>query len=483
MDSRLTTARAGAIHLLFPLALLYILPSMTSLLPPAATGISDTAVVYAEGGTPFVEEQHVQLHVAEGLDQGTTALLPASGLTIGTSSKAGFRLKDPAASRLHVELIPVPEGIRVRDLQSTNGTVVAGHRITEAVVPVGATLVLGKTRVELVRVVERMPLQISRRRRFGELIGSTPTIRQVFALLELAAETSVTVLIEGETGTGKELAARAVHAHSPRSREAFQIVDCGAVSPTLIEAELFGHVRGSFTGADRDRAGAFELAHQGTLFFDEIGELPLALQPKLLRALESREVRRIGGSTVIPVDVRFVAATNRNLTEEVKRGRFREDLFYRLNVFRVTLPPLREHREDIPILVKSFLDAAGVPSLSAELMERMQQHDWPGNVRELRNAVERAVILGRGERSGPAAAEPAAGPVGAAGDTPPLRIDASRSFKDAKAEIVAVFERAYIEQALARTAGNISAAARDSGIDRKHLERLIRKHGIQPRHG
>jgi DNA-binding NtrC family response regulator len=453
---------------------------MTSILPAAGTGIHDTQVVYAEGGTPFVEEQRVQLHVAEGLDQGRTATLPPAGLTIGSSSKAGFTLRDPSVSRSHAELVPVPEGVRVRDLQSTNGTVVAGHRITEAVIPVGATLVLGKTRVELVRVVERMPLQISRRRRFGELIGQTPAMRQVFALLELAAETSVTVLLEGETGTGKELAARAIHAHSPRSREPFQVVDCGAVSPTLIEAELFGHVRGSFTGADRDRAGAFELAHRGTLFFDEIGELPLALQPKLLRALESREVRRIGGTAAVPVDVRFVAATNRTLAEEVRRGRFREDLFYRLNVFRVGLPPLRDHREDIPILVKSFLDAAGGSALPEELLERMQNHDWPGNVRELRNAVERAVILGGGgARHGRAEAgqPPREDPAGEAG----FAIDASRSFKDVKAEVVAAFERAYIEQALTRTGGNVSAAARESGIDRKHLERLIRKHGIQPR--
>jgi DNA-binding NtrC family response regulator len=303
-------------------------------------------------------------------------------------------------------------------------------------------------------------------------------MRQVYALLERGAEADVTVLVEGETGTGKELAARAVHEHSDRSSNPFQIVDCGAVSPTLIEAELFGHVRGSFTGADRDRPGAFELANQGTLFFDEIGELPLALQPKLLRALETREVRRIGGTTRIPVDVRFVAATNRNLADEVKRGRFREDLFYRLNVFRVVMPPLREHREDIPLLVKHFLEPLSDSPLSDDLLERMSQLDWPGNVRELRNAVERAVVLARGEKSARTPAGPGATAAGDEDGALPLEVDASRPFKEVKAEVVARFERAYLDKVLERTRGNISAAAREAGIDRKHMERLIRKHDI-----
>ena len=455
-----------------------ILPAMNVTHPGTLTSGGDTAVSYEKDGSPLVEEQRIQLHVAEGVDAEKIGVLPPEGLVVGSASDAGFRLSDPSVSRRHAELTPVPEGVRVRDLGSTNGTVVAGNRIAEAVVTPGTTLALGKTRVDIVRVVERTPLPLSRRRRFGEMIGSSPAMRQVYALLELAAEVDVTVLIEGETGTGKELAARALHQSSSRSANNFQVVDCGAVSPTLIEAELFGHVRGSFTGADRDRAGAFELAHQGTLFFDEIGELPTGLQPKLLRALESREVRRIGGSTRIPVDVRFVAATNRSLAEEVKRGRFREDLFYRLNVFRVTMPPLRERREDIDVLVKHFLDPLGGQPLSDELMERMRQHDWPGNVRELRNAMERAVVLARGERPrGPA---PSAAPEEAPA-APAPRVDSRRPFKEVKAEVIAGFEREYISQVLARTGGNVSAAAREAGIDRKHMERLIRKHAISVR--
>jgi DNA-binding NtrC family response regulator len=445
--------------------------------PGGPTAITDTAVTYQQDGSPLIEEHRIEVMVTEGVDVDRSEPLPDAGLIVGSSSQAGFRLKDPSVSRKHVELTPVDEGIRVRDLESTNGTMVGGNRITEAVVPLGTALVLGKTKLELVRVVERHPLPLSRRRRFGELIGSSAPMRQVYSLLERAAEADVTVLIEGETGTGKELAARAIHQGSPRSQQPFQIVDCGAVSPTLIEAELFGHVRGSFTGADRDRPGAFELANGGTLFFDEIGELPLALQPKLLRALETREVRRIGGTARIPVDVRFVAATNRNLAEEVKRSRFREDLFYRLNVFRVVMPPLREHREDIPLLVKHFLEPLSDSPLSEELLGRMSQLDWPGNVRELRNAVERAVVLARGEKAARGAGQTAGG--SGDSDRSPMEVDASRPFKEVKAEVVARFERAYLEQVLDRTRGNISAAAREAGIDRKHMERLIRKHEIE----
>jgi len=442
------------------------------------TDVGDTSVKYADGGRPLVEEIKVELRVLDGPDTDRSFVLPRSGAIVGTGSDADFRLTDPSVSRRHIRLTPIPEGVHAEDLGSTNGTRFKGEKVVEAVVPLESHLIIGKTRLDVLKLVDRQPLPLSRRRKFGELIGSSPPMRQVYALLERASEVDVTVLIEGETGTGKELAARAVHQSSARSQRAFQIVDCGAVSPTLIEAELFGHVRGAFTGADRDRAGAFELAHQGTLFFDEIGELPLQLQPKLLRALETREVRRIGGSSQIPVDVRFVAATNRSLADEVKAGRFREDLYYRLNVFRVIMPPLRDHREDIPVLVEHFLGALGAPHLSEEMLARMIQLDWPGNVRELRNAIHRAVVLARGDSMPPPAPDH---PEEARRDPNAfsIAIDAARPFKDVKAEIVTQFEIAYIKAVLARTGGNISAAARDSGIDRKHMERLIRKLGIE----
>jgi len=449
--------------------------------PPATTspGIGDTTLTYEKNGSPVIEESHVELVVASGPDADRTEILPAGGIVVGTGPSAGMRLTDPSISRRHVELTPVEDGILVKDLGSTNGTRAGGSRIAEAVVPLGTVLVLGKTEIDTARVVERHPLPLSRRRRFGDLLGSSAAMRQVYALLERASEVDVTVLIEGETGTGKELAARALHANSSRSHEPFHIVDCGAVSPTLIEAELFGHVKGAFTGADRDRPGAFELANRGTLLFDEIGELPLGLQPKLLRALESREIRRIGGTARIPVDVRFAAATNRKLADEVKRGRFREDLFYRLNVFRITMPPLREHREDIPTYVEHYLAPQGGSALSEEFVARMKQLDWPGNVRELRNAVERAVVLARG---GPPSSLPdeATAPADPAEDAA-RAVDVSRPFKEVKAEMVAEFERRYLEEALKESSGNISAAARNSGIDRKHMERLIRKHRIKAR--
>ena len=444
------------------------------------TEVGETAVRYDKTGAALVDEIRVQLKVVAGVDAGRTVLLPRTGVVVGAGSDAGFKLEDPSVSRKHVRIIPVPEGVQVVDLESTNGTVFKGARISDQVIPLGSTLKLGKTKVELVKQIDSQPLPLSRRRKFGDLLGSSDAMRRIYSLLERASEVDVTVLLDGETGTGKELAARAIHRNSPRAQRSFQIVDCGAVSPNLIEAELFGHVRGSFTGADRDRAGAFELAHQGTLFFDEIGELPLSLQPKLLRAIETREVRRIGGSTRIPVDVRFVAATNRDLMKEVKAGRFREDLYYRLNVFRISMPSLRDHRDDIPLLVSHFLEVTGAPALSEDLLSRMMQLDWPGNVRELRNAVDRAVVLARGEQVKSTQQLPCEGADEADGMAS-LHVDSTRPFKEVKAEVVSRFERAYLVQVLDRTHGNISAAARESGIDRKHMERLIRKHDIDVR--
>jgi DNA-binding NtrC family response regulator len=435
----------------------------------------ETTVVYKTDGSPMIEMAQVEVIVIKGKDEGHSSVLEQSGFVVGTDPSANLRLTDPSVSRRHVELSLDSNGIRVRDLDSTNGTKVGRKRITDGVVDVGTTLVLAETRIELRRMVERYPLPISRRRRFGDLVGNSAAMRQVYALLERAAEVDATVLLEGATGTGKDLAARALHEHSNRAPNQMVIVDCGAVSPTLIEAELFGHEKGAFTSADRERAGAFEQANKGTLFFDEIGELPLSLQPKLLRALESREIQRIGASTRIPVDVRFVAATNRNLKKEVDAGRFREDLYYRLNVFKITMPSLSEHPSDIPLLVKHFLGAHGDATLSGEILQRMVQLDWPGNVRELRNAVERAVILSQ--------RHPPSFPPNNSGQPvfSEIDLDTNKPFKELKAELIDSFEKRYLSEVIRRNKGNISASARQSGIDRKHLERLVRKHSIEVR--
>ena len=443
------------------------------------TLVGDTAVTYKTDGVPLIEEVKVGLHVSKGVDKGASIILPEAGAVVGTGKDVDFRLKDPAVSRTHLKLTPVPDGVWATDLGSTNGTLLNKKKITESLVTVGSVIVIGKTRLEIVRRIEQAPLMLSRRKRFGELIGSSAVMRQVYSLLERAAEVDVTVLLEGETGTGKELAVQALHKNSSRASKNLQIVDCGAVSPTLIEAELFGHVKGSFTGADRDRPGAFELAHGGTLFFDEIGELPSSLQPKLLRAIESREICRVGGTVRTPVDVRFIAATNRNLAEEIKAGRFREDLYYRLNVFKINMPPLREHRDDIPKLIEHFTSAhfADATPLPEDLIAQMSDMDWPGNVRELKNAVERALILEhRSTPSSSFAQSKIKREVGT--DSSVIPVDINRPFKELKSEVVAQFERSYLDKILAQTHGNISAAARKAGIDRKHMERLIRKHEI-----
>jgi len=293
-------------------------------------------------------------------------------------------------------------------------------------------------------------------------------MRQVFALLERVAPTQTTVLVDGETGTGKELVAEAIHEESPRAAGPFIVFDCSAVSSSLIESELFGHARGAFTGAVTDRAGAFELADGGTIFLDEIGELPLDLQPKLLRVLERREVRRLGSADTTNVDVRVIAATNRSLAAEVDAGRFREDLFYRLEVVHVTLPPLRERPDDIAPLARRFAAELGQPTaLSDRTLRGFETQAWPGNVRELRNAVARAVSLGE--------------PQGEAGAAPPnpFAVDLAMPLKIAREQIADAFEERYLLAALAQTGGNVTRAAEIAGVSRKFIQRAVKRYGLR----
>jgi transcriptional regulator of acetoin/glycerol metabolism len=322
--------------------------------------------------------------VLSGSAKGLSRAIGES-LRIGKASDNDLVLSDDTVSRHHCELTRSSDGVRVRDLGSTNGTKVQGARVTEALVSPGSVLKVGEVEIALrpaARHVEMMP---SDRTRFGDALGRSLAMRTVFGILESIARTDATVLLEGETGTGKDVLARAIWTESARSRGPFVVVDCGAISYSLIESELFGHERGAFTGAVAARQGAFELADGGTLFLDEIGELPLDVQPKLLRVLETHEFRRVGGNRVAKTDLRVIAATKRNLQREVQAGKFREDLFFRLAVVPVTVPALRARREDIAMLVDNFLKGVGGGLVvTDEMTQALVAHDWPGNVRELR---------------------------------------------------------------------------------------------------
>jgi len=346
---------------------------------------------------------------------------------------------------------------------------------------------------------ESVELELSSAETFGGIVGSSVPMRELFARLEKIAQSDATVLVTGETGTGKELVAEAVHEHSKRKSGPFVVLDCGSIPQNLIESELFGHEKGAFTGATHTYAGAFERSDGGTVFLDEIGELPLAMQPKLLRVLERKEVRRVGGSKTISTDIRVVAATNRDLGVEVNRGRFREDLYYRLAVARIHVPPLRERREDLALLVEHFLSitpGAEGTRLEPGTVELMMKHDWPGNVRELRNVIERAVLLSdatsgggiqlsrtaisgkrKGSQGGASGNESTPAPT--TGDTLAVIVDTRVPFKHAKQGLVEEFERRYIGRLLDDHHGNISAAARAAGIDRMSIHKMLNRLGLE----
>jgi transcriptional regulator with GAF, ATPase, and Fis domain len=414
-----------------------------------------------------------RLTVTRGPDKGLEHRAARAEVTVGTLATSDLHLTDQTVSRSHFSLEACPEGFRLRDLGSTNGTLVNGVRILEGFIEPGAEVEVGATRLRFQSVSDPLELPLYSGHRFGALLGRSPVMRQVFALLSRAAPSESTVLILGETGTGKDLAAEAIHQASPRASGPFVVLDCSAIPGSLIESELFGHVRGAFTGAVERRIGAFESAHHGTVFLDEIGELPLDLQPKLLRALERRQVKPLGAQEVREVDVRVIAATNRDLRAEVNRGNFREDLFFRLSVITARMPPLRDRGEDIELLAETFLReiAPESTSLPPWLKARLSAYRWPGNVRELRNAVERAVTLG--------AEWTFADAQGPGGGEHNLVVDATIPFKDAKQRLIEQFERPYLEKLLVLTSGNVSAAARQAGIDRVHLLKLLRRYGLK----
>jgi transcriptional regulator with GAF, ATPase, and Fis domain len=414
--------------------------------------------------------------VVSGPAKGTSRPL-GERLRIGKAPDNDLVLADDTVSRHHCELLRAPEGILVRDLGSTNGTRVQGARVTEAVVAPGTVLKVGQVEIVLRpagRTTEVLP---SDRAQFGGALGQSLAMRTIFGVLERIAPTDATVLLEGETGTGKDVLARAIWAESARAQGPFVVVDCGAVSYSLIESELFGHERGAFTGAVASRQGAFELADGGTVFLDEIGELPMDVQPKLLRVLEMREFRRVGGNRMLKADVRVIAATKRNLMREVQAGKFREDLYFRLAVVPVTVPPLRARREDIPMLVEHILRGGGGLAVGDETMQTLLAHDWPGNVRELRNVLERAVYLARATGQGELSFVSL--PTSATAPPDVFQFEPGRSYRETRAKYDAEFERRYVKWLLSRHAGNVSAAARDAKMDRKHLHDMAKKHGLR----
>ncbi len=430
----------------------------------------DAAVVRQSGRGRFV--------VVRGPDKGDIMVIGREPVTIGSGPGCDVRLSDPTVSRRHLQARLTDGGVTVKDLGSTNGSFVRGARFQELLLGFGSEIQIGQTHLKYVPDEESVDVAPAESENFGALVGRDPKVRQLFRLLGEVATSDATVLLEGETGSGKELFAEEIHRASPRRDQPFVVFDCGAVPKELIESALFGHVRGAFTGAVSDRRGAFAEADKGTLFLDEIGELGLDMQPTLLRALDKRTIRPVGGAGYQTVSVRVVAATNRDLRTEVAAKRFREDLYYRLAVVRISVPPLRDRRDDIPLLMNHFVGELARNRnfrLLPQDVERLSRYAWPGNVRELRNVIERACALSHGDTLDFGdffASKGTPAPTGRA-------IAYDLPFKEAKGRWVDDFERDYLHALLDRHAGNLSAASRGAELDRKYLRELLRKHGLR----
>lgn len=439
-----------------------------------------------------------KLVVLEGPDQGLELDVVREKVTVGRSPVCDFTLTDKSVSTRHFSIIADDRGYVLRDEGSTNGTFYGDVRIKEIHLKPGTVFRAGNTVLRFQPTSDIVTIELSERDRFDQVIGQSIRMREIFANLERVAPSDLTVLIQGETGTGKEVVAQAIHNHSPRRKKPFVVLDCSAIPRDLIESTIFGHEKGSFTGAIAQHRGVFEQADGGTIFLDEIGELDLSLQPKLLRVLENREVKRVGSDRTIKIDVRVIAATNRDLRKMVLDGAFREDLYFRLSVMTIELPPLRQRPDDIPLLVEHFLAmmneqraALGRPPLevSAEAMHALKHRQWPGNIRELKNVVERAANLGEGpvltKRDfllGPESLSLAPSPVAPAGPPPPgdlhFTVDIDLEFKDAKQALLDEFEAIYLRKLMDRHAGNISQGAKAAGLTRYHLRELLKKHHI-----
>jgi two-component system, NtrC family, response regulator HydG len=433
--------------------------------------------------------------VEQGPSPGATLRLDGNegAILVGQSPVCTLRLDDVRVSRRHLSLEVTGGALRLIDLGSTNGTVVGTLRVNDAILTGGENVRVGDSVLSITRIPTRAPAAPPSRTVFGLLVGHSQEMRRLYPWVEKLAASNVPVLIEGETGTGKELLAESLHLEGPRKAGPFVVFDCTAVAPNLVESELFGHERGSFTGATATRKGVFELAEGGTLLIDEIGDLDPSLQPKLLRVLERGEVRRVGGSETIRVDVRVVSATRRDLDREVQAGRFRDDLFHRLVVARIELPPLRRRRGDVPLLARHFAREIGGAEAKVPdaLVARWDELTWPGNVRELRNAVSRHLALGdlvydgdtsettdevdsdrsdRVERTDTRLVpEDLSIPIEGMVE----RVLSSRlPLVQARQRIVEEFDRAYLARVLREHEGNVTRAAAAAGLARRNFQIL-----------
>jgi transcriptional regulator with GAF, ATPase, and Fis domain len=395
--------------------------------------------------------------VVDGPDRGARAVASSDQLTVGAEHGVDLRLTDPAVSRHHCAIRATARGLEVRDLGSTNGTMLQGCEIVRAYITANTQLKIGNTVIAVEVLGDEITEPMATDDRCFDLVGGSTAMRRIYPMLLRYAESDGTVLITGETGTGKELAAEAIHRASRRSKGPFVAINCGALSSQLTESELFGHVRGAFTGADADRRGAFEQADGGTVFLDEVGELPPSVQPLLLRVLESRTIRPLGANGERKVDVRVIAATHRDLRAAVNRRQFRADLYFRLQVLPIELPPLREREGDVALLAELFWRELRESAVPAELLANLARQSWPGNVRELRNAVERAALVGW-----------------SAGD----RVETERCYAEARQQALAAWEREWLAALVTHHGGNLSAASRAARMARTYLRRLVLRHNI-----
>jgi DNA-binding NtrC family response regulator len=418
--------------------------------------------------------------VTKGPSAGRAFAMTKQSATVGRHQTNDLALDDQRVSGVHLELRRLPSGaVIVRDVETTNGTWLGPHRVKEVEIAKGGEIAIGDSVLQFdIDEGTVPPAPTDGRESFGGLVGTSDAMRELFATLERISKKDLSVLIQGETGSGKEEVARAIHKDSARAAQPFIIIDATSLPETLAESLLFGHEKGAFTGAAERRIGFFEAANGGTVFIDEIGELPQGLQSKFLRVLERHEITRVGGHTPVRVDVRVLAATNRDLRNEIERGRFREDLFFRLAQVRVTVPALRDRPEDLPILCRKLLSDAKVEVMIAnDALQHLCAQKWPGNVRELKNVLLRAAALAQeGIIKRADVAGEGTGFRGTVGERNAL--DLSGKFSDAKDRAIERFEQAYLSALMRRCAGNLSKASREADVARHHLRELLKKRGL-----